>query len=121
MRFLPEEREALRRSEYGQREGGFWVSFGSGFLNLFPYTLYLNEEDPFGREDPYWRIVKTGYEYEKIEAWIKDQGGRVFMNDALYASMALSLNYDHARKKQTEIGTLEKKPRKIATKKRLKN
>ena len=56
--------------------------------------------------------MNTEKEYKKIEAWINDQGSRVFINDALYASMALALNYDHKRERQTEVGTLAEKAKK---------
>ena len=105
--FSRDKRVGLMRNDRIPGAGRFYVSFGSGFLNLFPYDLLPNKKDPFGYEDPLWRFVATEEEYRRIEAWIRDQGDRVFMNDVLYASMALDFNYDFKQERKTEIGALE--------------
>jgi predicted amidophosphoribosyltransferase len=70
---------------------------GTG-LDLFP--------SKFG--DGYWRSVKDEEEFSRIQAWIAEQGTRVFLRNCLDLSIALDYNIANVECGQyTEIGELE--------------
>ncbi len=83
------------------------VPFGDGFKRMFPFDLFPNTHDRY-HEDSYWRGIPSEEEFNEIEAWVKQQGSRVFLRDCLYASIALSHNFKDAQEgERTEIGELE--------------
>ena len=84
------------------------VPFGAGFKRIFPFDLFPNSHDRY-HEDSYWRGIPSEEEFDEINAWIKQQGARVFLRDCLYASIAMSHNFTDADEKgeRTEIGELE--------------
>lgn len=78
------------------------VPFGEGFAKLFPHTIYPNSY----QEGGYWLGIDSEKEFEKIDTWVKNQGERVFLRDCLYASVAMSHNFNDDDER-TEIGELE--------------
>ena len=85
--------------------GAFNVPFGEGFARIFPYSLFPNPH----REESKWRSIRTEEEFEKIKAWVKHQGDRVFLRDCLNVSIAISHNRTGTGEggERSEIGELE--------------
>ena len=79
------------------------VPFGAGFKRIFPFELFPDRI----RKGAYWKIIRDEAEFDEIDAWVKHQGSRVFLRDCLYASVALSINYNVDERAKTKIGGLE--------------
>ena len=96
-----------KRSTRAGYAGSFNVPFGGGFSRLFPYALFPNTQDSY-HEDSVWRSISSDEEFDEINAWIKQQGDRVFLRDCLYTSIAMSHNFtDTHEGSRTELGDLE--------------
>ena len=84
--------------------GRFKVPFGGGLDRLFPWDLYPDKN----RAGSCWRYTKSKDEFGAIKEWMERQGRRVFLRDCLYASIALSLNFEeNTEDTKTAIGKLE--------------
>ena len=93
------------RETFGKKYFGiFNVPFGAGFKRIFPFELFPSQSS-FYNKDSYWRGIHTRVEFDKIAAWVKHQGSRVFLRDCLYASVALGHNKIEGI--ETTIGELE--------------
>ena len=58
----------------------------------------------------YWRSIQEEAEFERIEAWVKRQGSRVFLRDCLDMSVALGMNIAQGEgglEGHTRLGALE--------------
>ena len=81
--------------------GRFKVPFGEGFDKLFSWDLYPDKN----RASSCWRYTKSKEEFEAIKEWMEHQGGRLFLRDCLYASIAMSLIFEvDTENTRTEIG-----------------
>ena len=101
--FATTHKDALKRGE--KYVGIFRVPFGDGFKRLFPWRLLSNARDKI-HVDSYWCPANSEEEFEAIKEWKERQGGRLFLRDCLYASIAMSLIFeDDTEKTRTEIGT----------------
>lgn len=100
--FSTTHRNALSSASYEGDVGRFSVPFRETVGLLFAEQVGLTL---FRSEYGYWRCVRSQEEYEQIQDWIKAQGQRVFLRDALALSVALSehIQDDH----RTSLGELE--------------
>lgn len=103
--FTDKHKFALKPYEHGEYAGAFNVPFGDGFSKVFPYPLFVDKRP--NHEGRFWRYIENKEEFDEIEAWVRQQGERVFLRDCLYTSIAMSQNFtggDESRR--TEIGEI---------------
>ena len=105
--FATIHKDEPKHSTSGPYAGSFNVPFGEGFTRLFPYPLFPNKRGQ-SHKDSYWLRIESEEDFEKIDAWVKSQGDRVFLRDCLYTSIAMSHNFTDGGER-TEIGELEYK------------
>jgi hypothetical protein len=84
----------------------FFDTVGRAFESDCGVRLFENKNPTGG----YWRSIQDAAEFERIEAWVKRQGSRVFLRDCLEMSLALGMNIaqsEEGLEGHTRLGALE--------------
>jgi hypothetical protein len=92
------------------RVGGFNVPFWETIGRSFEVGTELKLFRSQNFDGHYGRLVRDEAEFQRIEAWVKRQGSRVFLRDCLDMSLALGLNLaggEGGPDGHTHLGALE--------------
>ena len=86
------------------------VPFREAIGGIFEAECSLKLRDASNGFGDVWTSIKTKGEFERVEAWDKRQGTRLFLRDCLDLSMALDVNIkrsDNGWEGYTDLGRLE--------------
>ena len=105
--FAYDHKDALRKSEVGDRYGVFRVKFCETIQFIFQYGTRISpKEDQYS--DGFWVPIDTESDFEVVKNWIDQQGSLHFLRDCLTLSVALDKNrVDNTATQRTKIGELE--------------
>lgn len=84
----------------------FFETVGRVFKSQLGLDLFENKKIPGG----FWRSLRNQDEFDRVSAWVKQQGSRVFIRDCLEMSIALGMNIVQSEvgpEGHTHLGTLE--------------
>jgi hypothetical protein len=107
--FQTTHKEALKRST-APYIGTLNVPFRETVARIFEADLGLELFRNSNRPG-FWRSIKSEQEFQRIAAWVEQQGTRVFLRDCLTTSLALGINLEEepngAAGGYTPLGALE--------------
>lgn len=106
---IRDDNDSSHRKVFSQKTGiqenkkpgktpSFSISFGETLLPIYETMtgFSLNYSLKHGN---YWHFLKTDEDINKVKKWEQSQGGRVFLKDNLFASIALDMYEDKTNKR----------------------